>query len=110
MSPLRNLLRVGKIGLTLAISLPLIPFGLLGFAVWRVWLRRQPEERRMRLMQRVFHRAFGLMHGWLDVFGLLHFDSGDIHRALPEGPCVIVANHPTLTDISALPELAMVST
>lgn len=103
MSALRNLIRVMLIGLTLTLAALLIPFGFTLFVVSRLILARRPEPARIVATQRVFHRAFRFMHAYLDRLGLLGFDPGDAAAALPaEGGCVIVANHPTFADTSAI--------
>lgn len=102
MSAMRNLIRVLAIWLALLFGIALMPFGFTGFALWRLALARRPETERIARTQRVFHRAFGLMHRLLARAHILDFDPGDVAAGLPEGPCVIVANHPTFADTSAL--------
>lgn len=62
---------------------------------------RDPEARAQRL-RRVMHRAFRFMHDWLRVLGVLDFNPREIEGVLPDGPCVVVANHRTLTDITSI--------
>jgi len=47
-------------------------------------------------------RAFRLMHDWLRGLGVLDFNPRKIEGVLPDGPCVVVANHRTLTDITSI--------
>ena len=62
---------------------------------------RDPDARAQRL-RRVIHRAFRLMHDWLRGLGILDFNPRQIDGSLPDGPCVLVANHRTLTDITSI--------
>lgn len=52
--------------------------------------------------RRIARAAFRLFHGYLRVMQLIHFRPRDAALALPPGPCVIIANHPTLIDVTAL--------
>jgi 1-acyl-sn-glycerol-3-phosphate acyltransferase len=60
------------------------------------------EHDRVRRSQRVVRR--GLLHFQrvLERLGIGSFECERYGAALPDGPCVIVANHPTLLDIVAL--------
>ncbi len=52
--------------------------------------------------QRVVRRAFIFFHDYMRVTGLIDFDPRAVHLDLPEGPCVVIANHPTLVDVTAI--------
>jgi len=60
------------------------------------------DERRLRRCQRIVQAAFALFHDGMRVAGLVDFDPRAPRIAPPAGPFVLVANHPTLVDISAL--------
>ncbi len=87
--------------LSLGVYFALAPFG---YAVFMGLLRptRDPLRRAQRVHQ-VLHRAFRLFHGWLRGLRVLRFQPGGVDlSSLPPGPCVWVANHPTLTDVTAI--------
>ena len=77
------------------------PFGYAAFALWSLVPTRQPA-RRKAFFQVVLNRAFRSMHTVIRWLRVLDFDPRDIEGEIPAGPCVLVANHPTLTDISGL--------
>lgn len=77
------------------------PLGYAGFALYRLIPTRHPE-RRKQIFQTVLYTAFRSMHAILTFLRILRFDPRGIAEAIPEGACVLVANHPTLTDTSAL--------
>jgi len=52
--------------------------------------------------QALVRRAFILFHDFMRVCRLLDFDPRRDVLRLPEGACVVVANHPTLVDVTAL--------
>ena len=57
---------------------------------------------RARRCQRVLRAAFRVFHGYMRWVRILHFDPRAVRVTLPDGPCVIIANHPTLVDVTAL--------
>jgi 1-acyl-sn-glycerol-3-phosphate acyltransferase len=65
-------------------------------------LPARDSDARARRLRRVIHRAFRLMHDWLRGLGILDFNPRDIDGVLPDGPCVLVANHRTLTDVTSI--------
>jgi len=71
-------------------------FAALGF-LWR-----KDPLRRARRMQAIHVRAFRFMHRWLRWCAITDFDHRRPLAGLPAGPCVVIANHPTLMDISAI--------
>lgn len=77
------------------------PFGYLGFAFLCWWWRRQPELRVKRL-QACMGVGYRFMHDWLRWLRITDFDHRGMLPDLPPGPCVIVANHPTQMDVTAL--------
>jgi 1-acyl-sn-glycerol-3-phosphate acyltransferase len=77
------------------------PFGWAFFAVLSFAWRRHPIVCARRL-QRIQVFAFRCMHTWLRKSGITDFDYHAPLPGLPDGPCVIIANHPTLMDITAI--------
>ncbi|HRE89380.1 MAG TPA: hypothetical protein PK095_09590, partial [Myxococcota bacterium] len=67
-----------------------------------VALFSRPRRVRILRCQRIVRAAFRLFHGYMRWVTILHFDPRSVHLDLPEGPCVIIANHPTLVDVTAL--------
>ncbi|MCB9726982.1 MAG: 1-acyl-sn-glycerol-3-phosphate acyltransferase [Deltaproteobacteria bacterium] len=84
-----------------AVYTVMAPFGYALFMAWLMLPTRDPN-RRGRRVQAIVRRAFGLMHDVLRWCGLLEFDHRSLRGRFPDGPFVIVANHPTLPDSSAL--------
>lgn len=72
--------------------------------LWLPLLVHRGESRadRARRSQALVRRAFVLFHDFMRVCRLLEFDPRRVDLQLPEGPCVVVANHPTLVDVTAL--------
>jgi 1-acyl-sn-glycerol-3-phosphate acyltransferase len=99
---LSRLLRIVGAALLLgAYFLLLAPIGYAVFAVWSLLPSPRPAARRRRF-QRIMHRAFRGMHALLRQLDLIDFDPDAVTGRVPEAPCLLVANHPTLIDISAL--------
>jgi 1-acyl-sn-glycerol-3-phosphate acyltransferase len=98
---LRRAVRTAAIVGSLAVFALLAPVGYVGFALLaRLW-RRDPAERARRL-QRVTGFGYRCLHDWLRWLRIVDFDprtalSADLPRA-----CIVVANHPTLIDVSAI--------
>ncbi|TPV96831.1 MAG: 1-acyl-sn-glycerol-3-phosphate acyltransferase [Myxococcales bacterium FL481] len=77
------------------------PFGYLAFAV-ALRVKHDPN-RRARQLQNIQHRAFWLMHRWIEALRLVRLAArSDAHGSIPNQPCVVVANHPTLLDVTAI--------
>ena len=55
-----------------------------------------------RLSQHVVRSSFRLFHHALVTLRLLDGDAWRAEIALPPGPCVLIANHPTLIDVTAI--------
>ena len=77
------------------------PLGYAIFAVWGLLPNRHPD-RRARAMQFFMKSGFGLMHHTLRWMRILDFHPRHLEGEIPDTPCVLVANNPTLTDISAM--------
>lgn len=90
-------------GVTLVISTYFVtaPIGYGFFAIWAAIPTRHPE-RRAHSIQFIMMCAFRSMHAVLRWMRILDFHPGRVEGSIPASPCVLVANHPTLTDISAL--------
>jgi 1-acyl-sn-glycerol-3-phosphate acyltransferase len=65
------------------------------------WVVRD-ELRRWRGVQRIVKQAFRLFHGYMRALTLLEMRAVGPLRARPPGPLVMVANHPTLVDVTAI--------
>lgn len=98
---LRWWLRHVLVFLSLATYVGMAPFGYLGFAVFSAVPGISPL-RRARIVQGIVRRAFASIHGWMCVMGVVHYRAASLGPLLPAGPHVIVANHPTLTDTTAI--------
>lgn len=89
------------VGLCVAAYFAASPFGYAIFAFWSALPTRDPAGRARRL-RGIVSRAFRSMHAFLRWTRIVDFDPDEHAAAIPDGPCVLVANHPTLMDISAL--------
>jgi 1-acyl-sn-glycerol-3-phosphate acyltransferase len=71
-----------------------------------------PDEGARRC-RRMVRRSWILFHDLLRITRTIDYDPRKVKIELPEGPCVFVANHPTLLDATAitaaLPDLTMVA-
>jgi 1-acyl-sn-glycerol-3-phosphate acyltransferase len=77
------------------------PFGYALFALVALLPTRAPW-RRARRMQAGVRLGLRLLHWWMRVTRLVHFRPAQLRSQWSMGPCVVVANHPTLTDSTAL--------
>lgn len=103
-SPLNFALRQGRllaVFVTVGVYSVLAPFGYAGLALLCALWRRHPE-RRARRLQTITSRAYRLMHNWLTWTRITSFDWRQAAVDLPSGPCVVIANHPTLIDVTAI--------
>jgi 1-acyl-sn-glycerol-3-phosphate acyltransferase len=108
---LRQTLRVASTGL--AFALFFTGAALLGWVVFPiVAMLSRPDLRRARRCRAIIRRSFVLFHDILRVGRVLDYDPRRARIDLPPGACVIVANHPTLLDVtaivSALPDITFV--
>jgi len=90
-----------RVMLTVAIYTVLSPFGYLLIALAHATGSADPVQRARR-MQRITAGAYRIMHAWLTWTRITHFDRRAALRDLPAGPCVVVANHPTLMDVTSI--------
>lgn len=105
--PQRRLRRLWRRGVALftiwSYSL-LAPFGYVLFAVLSfVW--RRDRVVRMRRLQSFTAGAYTFFHDWMRGVGLIEFDPRQRLDGVPRGPCVVIANHPTLADVTAITAL-----
>jgi 1-acyl-sn-glycerol-3-phosphate acyltransferase len=61
-----------------------------------------PERERRRRCRAWVRWGFGVFHGYMRLMGLTDYDPRRVEIELPEGPCVVIANHPTLVDVTAI--------
>lgn len=87
--------------ITVGIYMINAPFGYVILAGLS-FLWRRDSTLRARRLQRVSAAAFRLMHDWLRWFRITDFNHRGALAGLPDEPCVIVANHPTLMDITSI--------
>ncbi|MFT5430036.1 MAG: 1-acyl-sn-glycerol-3-phosphate acyltransferase [Myxococcota bacterium] len=77
------------------------PFGYAVFFVISMMPTDRPEVRTKRL-QSIMRTAFRLMHHWLRITRVIDFNPSRVDLAIPAGPFVVVTNHPSLTDVTAI--------
>ena len=72
--------------------------------VWLPIVTRHCGSRADRALrsQALVRRAFVLFHDYMRVSRLIQFDPRRVDLHLPTTPCVVVANHPTLVDVTAV--------
>ena len=66
------------------------------------WSLPGTNPERARRCRALVARAWRLFHAYMRTSGLIHYDPGSTRLNLPAGPFVLVANHPTLVDVTAL--------
>lgn len=96
---MRRLVQLVKVVVSLTLYGILGPFGYGAFLVASLAPARD-EVRRARRFQAAIFRGFRTMHAWLRWVGLIDHDPARIDGRIPSEPCLIVANHPTLTDVT----------
>ena len=90
------------VGLVLSVYFVcLAPFGYAAFAIWASLPTKHPR-RRARRIQRCMGFAFGSMHVALRWMRVVDFDRREVEGQIPDEPCIVVSNHPTLMDISSI--------
>lgn len=98
---LQRFLRRVRAAITVGGYLVLAPFGYVPFALLCLCWRGDPLRRAL-FLQRCSVRGFRFAHLWLRWFRVVHFDWREVRLQLPNGPCVVIANHPTLLDPTAV--------
>ncbi|MCB9667145.1 MAG: 1-acyl-sn-glycerol-3-phosphate acyltransferase [Myxococcales bacterium] len=66
------------------------------------WLGRASPAHKRDRCQRLVRQAFVLFHAYLRWTGLLIFDPAVVANHQPDEPTIIIANHPTLVDATAI--------
>lgn len=79
----------------------LAPVGYAALTLLSVLPTRDTDARSRRL-QGIVCWGFRTMHDWLRVVHIIDFEPRDVEGVLPDGPCIVVANHRTLTDITSI--------
>jgi 1-acyl-sn-glycerol-3-phosphate acyltransferase len=97
----RHWYRTGVVILFVSLYTLLAPFGFVAFAILAIFRPRSPGAR-AELLQSIVRRAFASMHHLLRVSSVIDFDPRSVTQLIPPGPCVVIANHPTLTDTTAI--------
>ncbi len=87
---------------------------VLSYAVLPIaWLLGGGRAARARRCRRVVSRTWVLFHDYMRVLALIDYDPRAVRLRLPRGPCILIANHPTLVDVTALaaavPDLVFVA-
>lgn len=78
---------------SLVLSWVVLPFMTRG-------TKRDPAT--VRRAHELVSKGFDQFHWLATRLGLIHFEPKAIATTLPAGPCVLVANHPTLVDVTAI--------
>lgn len=91
------------VGVVLLVStyFVLAPISYLAFWLYCSLPTRDPRGR-ARVLRFIMSRGFRLMHDVLRVLRMVDFNPRELAPRIPQAPCVMVANHPTLMDISGL--------
>lgn len=89
------------------LGLAFVEFGLAALSVAflaapLVRSRAATDEEAELAVQRVIGRAYALSVGFFEWIGILRLRSQGLAELAAEGPCIVVANHPTLTDVVLL--------
>jgi 1-acyl-sn-glycerol-3-phosphate acyltransferase len=108
--PLDRLLRTRPVR-TIATGTAFLLFFFYGsFQAWvvlplaRLWARLRGASRAElnRLSRRIVGGSWRFFHGYMRWLRLIDYDPRQVGATLPDGPFVLIANHPTLIDVTAL--------
>ncbi|MBI5542954.1 MAG: 1-acyl-sn-glycerol-3-phosphate acyltransferase [Deltaproteobacteria bacterium] len=66
------------------------------------WLTPGTEEQKAGECRRWVADAWVFFHDYMNFWGLITYRSHHLSAPLPDGPLVVVANHPTLVDVTAI--------
>jgi 1-acyl-sn-glycerol-3-phosphate acyltransferase len=102
--PLRSWKRAARGWRALRTGLAFVSFGVGAMVVAAlVWVSaRGAAARRQVRAQRIVHHAFQVFAWWMSSLGLLRASWVDAERLRRSGPCLFIANHPTLIDVVLL--------
>jgi len=98
---LKHLIRRVNVWITVGIYTVIAPVGYAVLATLCFLWRKHPV-RRARRLQTITANAYRFMHRWLSWTTITVFDHRRALPDLPTGPCVVIANHPTLMDVTAV--------
>ncbi len=98
---LRRFFKKVTVYFTLTIYTLLSPFGYGAFAILTA-IPFRDAKRRQRVLLGAIQRGFRTLHWWTRLVGLIDFHPDETVGELTDEPCVVVSNHPTFTDITAL--------
>ncbi|HEX5052507.1 MAG TPA: lysophospholipid acyltransferase family protein [Planctomycetota bacterium] len=98
---LRRALRTLAVTVSVVGYTVLAPAGYVTFAFLCWWWRKQPLQCALRL-QRCTGWGFRFMHDWLRWLRVTDFNHRGALPGLPAGPCIVIANHPTQMDVTAI--------
>jgi 1-acyl-sn-glycerol-3-phosphate acyltransferase len=98
---LRRALRTAAVVVSVAGYSLLAPVGYVTFAGLCWWWKKKPLVCARRL-QRCMGWGFRFMHDWLRWVRVADFNHRGALPGLPEGPCIVIANHPTQMDVTAI--------
>jgi 1-acyl-sn-glycerol-3-phosphate acyltransferase len=90
-----------NVAITVGIYSVVAPVGYAILAALCFCWRKNPRRRANRL-QLITSRAYRFMHRWLGWTRITVFDHQKSLPNLPAGPFVVIANHPTLMDVTAV--------
>lgn len=99
--------RYGLVILTLSIYAALAPWGYAFFAL--LVIIPMPAMTRASILQACMRTGFASLHTWITLLRLVDVRYQVRRADLPEGPAVVVANHPTLLDVTAIQRLVGLS-
>ena len=92
-------LRVLLLAISFAVFYPMGGlFSWIGCSILRA--ARLDPVRRRQLCQTIVQRAFRTLHWWLSATRLFRMQY--VGAPLPDGACVLIANHPTFLDVTAI--------
>ncbi|HEY3450020.1 MAG TPA: lysophospholipid acyltransferase family protein [Myxococcales bacterium] len=66
------------------------------------WRTRGTEEDKAAECRRWLGDAWIFFHDYMRFWGLISYQSWHLSQPLPKGPLVVIANHPTLIDVTAV--------
>jgi len=96
-----RLVRKGCVVFTVGVYILLVPFSCLIFAaLYLIW--RPTPLARLRRTQALVSLGYRTMHRWLNLVRLTRWDMSRPLEKVPEGAFVVIANHPTLMDVTAI--------